>query len=68
MCLLLRINGLSSTGPGFFLIKVSDDKVSLAHIKEWETFFSGGNSEVRIYKCYNAPSNHQTCSVLKTDI
>ena len=36
----------SPTGPGFFLVKVSQDTVSVGHIREWDTFHSGSHLEV----------------------
>ena len=46
--LSVRIDDLLPTGPGFFLIKVSQDVVTVDHIREWETFFSSSSSEVRL--------------------
>lgn len=40
------------TGPGFFLIKISKSTVNVGHIKEWQTFFSVDDSEVRKRKCH----------------
>lgn len=37
-----------STGPGFFLVKVSEGDISMAHIKEWKEFFQEGDSEVKV--------------------
>lgn len=36
----------SPTGPGFFLVKVSQDAVSVGHLREWDTFHSGSQIEV----------------------
>ena len=37
-----------STGPGFFLVKVSEGDIFVAHIKEWKEFFQEGDSEVKV--------------------
>ena len=37
-----------STGPAFFLVKVSEGDISMAHIKEWKEFFQEGDSEVKV--------------------
>lgn len=36
----------SPTAPGFFLVKVSQDAVSVGHLREWDTFHSGSQIEV----------------------
>ena len=37
-----------STGPAFFLVKVSEGDISMAHIKEWKEFFQEGDSEIMV--------------------
>lgn len=38
---------LLPTGPGFFLVKVTESEVTVGNIREWETFFSMDDSKVR---------------------
>ncbi|KAM7429954.1 Autophagy protein 7 [Porites harrisoni] len=42
---LFNIDGSS---PAFFLVKVSEGDISMAHIKEWKEFFQEGDSEIMV--------------------
>ncbi|XP_074619592.1 ubiquitin-like modifier-activating enzyme ATG7 [Acropora palmata] len=39
------------SGPGFFLVKVSQDAVSVGHLREWDTFHSGSQIEIMVGFC-----------------